>query len=343
MCEIKKNIRVKWIDIIKGICIIFVMLDHSYPPDDYVTFFTPFFLTMFFFASGYTFSLKKSFMEFFIKKVYHLLVPLFSLGCIRVLGMSVLGMTDLRVGLLGLLLQINCMHDELWFISCMFTASLILYGIIKLSQIVCRLSNHSYSADICILVSSVFLGLIGYWDILFLHIRFVYELELACIMTFYYALGYLYKRYEFSLSKSISKIFCLVSFLVYLLLISVVDYKVDIHMEVFGSPALFAFSSFIIILPFVQIAQLIESTRSSRFFEFMGQNTLFYFAFSGFIRVILDKIVYFSIDPHIYSILCTMCMVVALIIPAKLIKKWTPWLAHRQQATNRLLLLYPYI
>lgn len=27
--------RIKWIDIIKGICIVFVMLSHSYPPDDY--------------------------------------------------------------------------------------------------------------------------------------------------------------------------------------------------------------------------------------------------------------------------------------------------------------------
>lgn len=35
--------RIKWIDIIKGICIVFVMLSHSYPPDDYRRFFTPFF------------------------------------------------------------------------------------------------------------------------------------------------------------------------------------------------------------------------------------------------------------------------------------------------------------
>ena len=49
----KTNERIKWLDIIKGICISFVMLSHSYSPDDYRRFFTPFFLSMFFFASYY--------------------------------------------------------------------------------------------------------------------------------------------------------------------------------------------------------------------------------------------------------------------------------------------------
>ena len=109
--------RIKWIDIIKGICIVFVMLSHSYPPDDYRRFFTPFFLTMFFFASGYTFSTKNRFRDFILGKIYHLVCPVFLLGSIRIIGMRIMGVGNLMEGFKGLLLQISCQKDEMWFVS----------------------------------------------------------------------------------------------------------------------------------------------------------------------------------------------------------------------------------
>ena len=76
MDNIKK--RVLWIDLLKAISMLFVMLGHiDFCPSQWSYFYGPFFLSAFLFASGYTFNNKRSFSEFFINKVKTLLVPMF--------------------------------------------------------------------------------------------------------------------------------------------------------------------------------------------------------------------------------------------------------------------------
>ena len=77
--------RFEWLDILKGILIFFVLVDHSYPDSWTESFYTPFFLAMFFWVGGYTFSLKSSFKEFILGKIKRLVVPLFILGGMRVI------------------------------------------------------------------------------------------------------------------------------------------------------------------------------------------------------------------------------------------------------------------
>lgn len=72
--------RIEWADIMKGILILFVVLSHSYPAEIYQQFFTPFFLSMFFFVSGYFFSRKGSFGAFLKSRLYQLILPLLLLG-----------------------------------------------------------------------------------------------------------------------------------------------------------------------------------------------------------------------------------------------------------------------
>ena len=59
----------------KGNFDFFVVLSHSYPRELYRNFFTPVFLTMFFFALGYTFSLKRNFKMFLKSKFKRLICP----------------------------------------------------------------------------------------------------------------------------------------------------------------------------------------------------------------------------------------------------------------------------
>lgn len=313
--------RVKWIDILKGICIIFVMLSHSYPPDAYIRFFTPFFLTMFFFASGRTFSLKSGFWEFLLGKIRHLVIPLLLLGSIRILGMWILGMADLKSGFIGLLLQISCKQDELWFISCIFTASLLLYCIIRISR---KLFGDTARGDVCILICSALLGVWGYIDILFLHYRFIWEFEIACIMMLYFALGYLYKKYE----PAPGLIPVLILSVLYIASIAIINQDVDIHKEHFGNVLMFIISSFLVILPLLSLTKWLEKTKLSGMFVFLGQNTLFYFAFSGFVREIFIRLLHMfvTLNPYIESVLCTIVMILVLIIPAKLVRRFLPWL-----------------
>lgn len=108
--------RIDWLDVLKGILIIFVILSHSYPPDIYRYFFTPFFLTMFFWASGYTFSMKGSGKEFLLKKCRSLLIPLWTLGCIRIILAQIIEGGSWKKRIAGLLYKsiVNMMSFGLW-------------------------------------------------------------------------------------------------------------------------------------------------------------------------------------------------------------------------------------
>lgn len=71
-----RNKRIEWVDIVKYVCIIMVMLSHLETRTDiWSTFYTPFFLTAFFFTAGYVYKPKGSFKEFMYKKfrncLYH--------------------------------------------------------------------------------------------------------------------------------------------------------------------------------------------------------------------------------------------------------------------------------
>lgn len=319
----KTSERIKWLDIIKGICILFVMLSHSYPPDDYQCFFTPFFISMFFFASGYTFSIKSGFKEFIIGKIYHLICPLFLLGTVRILGMKLLGDIDLFESFKGLLLQISCQKDEMWFVSCLFTASLLLYICIRINKRILYKMNQK----VVLLCEAVLFGVMGYYIILFMQVRIIWEFEIACIMFIYMALGYLYKNSEVRYPQYTP----FVLFFLYCAQLLLVKNDVDIHSEYFYNPIAFIVSSLLIIIPMIELAKYLERTIMVRPLVFLGQNSLFYFAFSGFVREIFRYVIniFGKLDSHIESLLCTLTMVVVLIIPAIMVNKYTPWLVGK--------------
>lgn len=57
--------RLGWLDIGKGIAMLFIMMSHTvWVPDIYCHFFKPIYLSFFFCASGYVFSLGKDFSSF---------------------------------------------------------------------------------------------------------------------------------------------------------------------------------------------------------------------------------------------------------------------------------------
>ena len=325
----KTNERIKWLDIMKGICILFVMLSHSYPPDDYRRFFTPFFISMFFFASGYTFSIKSGFKEFIIGKIYHLMCPLFMLGTVRILGMKLLGDINLFESFKGLLLQISCQKDEMWFVSCLFTASLLLYICIHINKRIFSKMDQK----VVLVCEAVLFGLIGYYIILFMQVRIIWEFEIACIMLLYMALGYLYKNNEIRYPKYIPYVL----FFLYCTQLLFIKNDVDIHSEYFYNPIAFIISSLLIIIPMIELAKQLERTKMARPLVFLGQNSLIYFAFSGFVREIYRYIIHIfgKLDPHIDSLLCTLTMAVVLIIPAIIINKYTPWLVGKNNRRGK--------
>ena len=68
--------RIEWVDIVKYVCIIMVMLSHLETRTEiWSAFYSPFFLSAFFFTAGYVYKQKDDFVEFLHKKFRQLFVP----------------------------------------------------------------------------------------------------------------------------------------------------------------------------------------------------------------------------------------------------------------------------
>ena len=121
-------VRWQWIDYIKGICMLMVIMSHSNWPYWYARLFIPIFLTGFFFVSGYTFR-KKSVKEFLISKIKTLVIPIMCLGLLNAILATVADGKPLLDRLCGLIIQRSGQWDDLWFVACLFTVEILYYGI----------------------------------------------------------------------------------------------------------------------------------------------------------------------------------------------------------------------
>lgn len=84
--------RIKWIDILRAIAIIFVVIGHTLTEGEVQTYFYSFHIPLFFFISGMLFKNKEEkFATFLIKKIKQLLVPYFCFGIVSILIYAILG------------------------------------------------------------------------------------------------------------------------------------------------------------------------------------------------------------------------------------------------------------
>ena len=81
------NERVKWIDSLRGFAIVLVILGHAGIPQTMRIWIYSFHIPLFFFISGYVFSLKKvnNFKEFLIKKIKGIVIPLICFSFVAVI------------------------------------------------------------------------------------------------------------------------------------------------------------------------------------------------------------------------------------------------------------------
>lgn len=127
--------RIVWVDTGKYICIMFVMLSHLESRTDILkSFYSPFFLTAFFFLSGYVYRQPDSFREHLIRKVRGLFIPWLIFSNFNIFLSAVITLKGERNTLLELALnalQIRGMGDGVWFVAALFIAYIPFYFFIK--------------------------------------------------------------------------------------------------------------------------------------------------------------------------------------------------------------------
>lgn len=126
--------RISWIDNLKGIAMILVLLSHMSLPIEISAWFTPFFLSLFCVVSGYTFNIKNDFCRFLKNKIRTLLIPAFLLGIIQIIISEILTFSKQKpfiIQIKELIIQNGGQGSKMWFVFFLFVSCVPFYFIVK--------------------------------------------------------------------------------------------------------------------------------------------------------------------------------------------------------------------
>lgn len=214
--------RITWIDIVKGIGIILVVMGHS---DNYFAqkYFFWFHMPLFFIISGYLFRPMKSNFQLIKKRTFQLLIPYLSFGILLSLilflnGFSLISFIKDIIKLFygGQILQ--GYFAVFWFVTCLFLTQVIfstLLHYVKKTQI-----------QIAIIVLSYLLAQIIGKVSVFKDLAFPWNFDVMFLAIVYYAIGYYSKNY---LTHIIQKTITLFASFVLTILLIYLNSKLDIN------------------------------------------------------------------------------------------------------------------
>lgn len=319
------NNRLEWVDHARGIAFLMVIYSHLQYRNDIVrVYFSPIFLTTFFFISGYLFNIKYSFIEIFEQRFRTLLIPFFFYGVINLLLSQILTFSkhpSMLAGLADFLIQVRGRNDGLWFIACLFICTFPFYFIVKHI----KLTKLFLGSVGCLFVLNNMAGLPS----------LPWHLQLICPAIFYMSLGYSYRLYEDKFEFINSRKMIFFTLLFYIIFTSLL-YKITGRSVSFTSTK-WVLDGWIITITGILLCILIAKNdcKVGQLLAFVGSNSLLYFALHGNVypalQFLTEKVLLFASIKHNpvldLSIGFVMMLLVAiiLIIPIKLINKYLPW------------------
>lgn len=342
--------RIVWVDIAKYICIMFVMLTHLESSTEPLrALFSPFFLTLFFFCSGYVYKADNSFGKFFVKKVKQLFVPWLILSTANILMSQILSFNEhkpLAEELFWNYLQIRGMDDGVWFVAALFVAFVPFFFFIKWYQ------KKSYSlkrAGLLIgigFILSFLSNLYGYvmdptilpWG----SVALPWHIEYIFIAMFYMLMGYLFRHlFENKFDIWNTTAFRFLLWAVYVAVICV-DHCYSGN-NVFLRIVLGYTSSILGIGAVISVCKILKP---NKYILYIGQNSLLCFALHGkvysLIQTVLKKFagkLYFAILDNVlassvFAILFTFVLSFILIVPIYIINHYFPFVIGRPYRKN---------
>lgn len=312
--------RKHWVDIAKGIGMCFIVLSHTGNGSLIDSFYSPFFLTIFFFLSGFFFKDNISLWDEIKYLFTRLFLPMIILGTINTVSAYIIDGDDILIRTKDLILQTSSINNDMWFIACLISCHLLYWVVIRING-GCKINSF---------LTAIFISIIANY-LLTVHIIVLpFRILRAASYLLYFAAGALYCQRENELQEKLTKRhFPAIIFLIYMFVF--VQYGKN---EVYGS-----FGD--IIISFLGIIILIwisHKTVESKLLEFVGRNTLIYYAFqSKVIRILGMIFVKINLPINLFwaRMLITVLSVGVLIIPAVIIQKWFPFLIGKYHCKNK--------
>lgn len=320
--------RINWLDTTRGLAFLMVIYSHlDYCNQDIMRYFSPVFLTMFFFVSGYLFKENCSFSFVLEQRTRTILLPFLTLGGGMITLSNILTFNEkipLEDEIKGWLFQ-NGQNEILWFVAALYVYSLAFYWI----------ERWSGSADRLLAVCGVLFllnAIYSYW----LHGPSIpWHIHSTGFACFYMGLGKWYRHNEERVNEWGKKTWVGLAAIAYVALISIADYHVS-----FGGSK-WVVDSLAVTMGglFVMIFICKWWFDKSRFLLFVGANTLFYFAFHGkgysLLQTITAKCLahfqytFSPIEQDAMGFVLVFTDALLLIVPAMIVNKYLPFILGR--------------
>lgn len=345
--------RIEWVDIVKYVCIIMVMLSHLETRTDiWSAFYSPFFLTAFFFTAGYVYKPKGSFKEFLYSKFRQLFIPWLVFSVFNILLSQVLSFNaheSLAEELKWNFFQIRAQGDQIWFVAALFVAFIPFYFFTRKYETISEKIIGGYSKKCLIAITTA-------WSLSFISILYTrlvpaevlpwnstalpWHIEYMFQAMFYMVLGYMFRHnFEGMLDRHNTLMVRIVATALYSLIVFI-PFFAKIEMPLLVDIVYQYMASFVGIITLIIIA---KTVKSNRYINYVGQNTLIYFALHGKvysgIQTVLKKfatgvytaILNNTVVSSIFSLALSLALSVILIIPAYIINRWFPFVVGRKR------------
>lgn len=344
----KQSKRVFWIDIVKYICIMWVMLSHLESNTDLLeTFYRPFFLNGFFFASGYVYYHKDEFNHFFVKKIKGLFVPWLFFSVFNIILSQIISFNEHAPFLEELkwnFLQIRAKGDGIWFVAALFIAFVPFYFFInKYENSQKRHIDKAIFVIVALVLSLLSSSYEKYMNPALLpwgtsHLP--WHIEYIFIAMFWMFLGYLFRNeYETIYDSKVKAVNAFMIFLIYISM-RYLPFIMKSELKNIKGSILYSYvSAFLGVFILIYVSKKIKV---NKYLLYIGQNTLICFALHGkaftIIQAILKKfteplyitVLTNTITSSIFAIIFTLILSFMLIVPIYIINRWFPFLIGRK-------------
>lgn len=283
--------RIEWVDIVKYVCIIMVMLSHLETRTEiWSAFYTPFFLSAFFFAAGYVYKPNNSFGVFLDKKIRQLFMPWLVFSVFDIVLSQIITFNEhdsLLEELKWNFLQIRGQGDQIWFVAALFVAFIPFYFFIRFYESKPQKINGGY-CNKCV-VAIALAWLLSFSSILYTRLvpadifpwnttSLPWHIEYMFQAMFYMVLGYMFRHnMEAEFDKYNTLKLRIVALLAYLVLVFVPFFgKVKVPMV---GDILYHYLT--VVVGIATLILIAKEIKANRYINYVGQNTLIYFALHG--------------------------------------------------------------
>lgn len=323
--------RIEWVDVCKGFAMLLVMMGHTWCFEPVKVWLYTFHVPLFFFLSGYVFSVKKysGFKEFLWAKFKTLMIPALLLELIANIWTNLLihseGWTTFIINhIIGMFVEVrgSDFSGGLWFVVCLFVVEIIYWFILKISK------DSSIKIGIMLVICAV----VGHLYIKIVDLICPWSCDAALIAIGFFGCGYIVKNYY----NNIFDMLVNVKYLLLILAINIVCVYLDLRF--FVRPDMYAntigvwylyyigaFSGIFMSIIFFRLINTIKVL------SYIGKNTLVYFAFHSCLYVTFSKMLSITSKDgsNILGIVYVVLSSVILAGIAWAVNKYTPWMLGR--------------